>query len=142
MPVTIQPATLKYKNNSGVFLEADCLRGPAGDPTQLIDDTAGAGDTDKVWSADKTLDEIMAVSPVLPVFTMGEQNEVQCNMTFAEIAEAIQAGKCTMAAFGNEQFYYYLTLSSFAQNDEAVFSLLLGTGDGAISPTDEADGGA
>lgn len=53
MPVTIQPATLKYKNNSGVFLEADCLRGPAGDPTELIDDTAGSGDTDITWSADK-----------------------------------------------------------------------------------------
>lgn len=25
-----------------------------GDPTEIIDDTAGAGDTDKVWSADKS----------------------------------------------------------------------------------------
>lgn len=33
-------------------------QGPAGDPTELIDDTAGSGDTDKVWSADKSASEV------------------------------------------------------------------------------------
>lgn len=67
MPITIQPTTLKYKNGN-VFQSADCIRGEKGakgdkgdagtpgDPTELIDDTAGAGDTNKVWSADKSAD--------------------------------------------------------------------------------------
>lgn len=33
-------------------------QGDPGDPTELIDDTAGAGDTDKAWSADKTASEL------------------------------------------------------------------------------------
>lgn len=32
-------------------------KGDPGDPTELIDDTAGDGDTDKTWSADKLADE-------------------------------------------------------------------------------------
>ena len=30
MPITIKPATLKYKNSSGVFQVADCLKGDSG----------------------------------------------------------------------------------------------------------------
>lgn len=55
MPVTLQPTMLKYKDGQ-TFVSADCLKGDPGspgDPTQLIDDTAGSGDTDKTWSADK-----------------------------------------------------------------------------------------
>ena len=32
MPVTIQPATLKYKNGQGVYQSADCLKGDKGNP--------------------------------------------------------------------------------------------------------------
>lgn len=63
MPITIYPTTLKYKNSSGTFQSADCLKGDQGipgDPTELIDDTAGSGDTDKTWSADKLTDEFGA----------------------------------------------------------------------------------
>ena len=30
MPITIQPATLKYKNSNGTFVSADCLKGDGG----------------------------------------------------------------------------------------------------------------
>ena len=40
-------------------------QGPAGDPTELIDDTAGAGDTDKAWSADKIAGEISNLNGAL-----------------------------------------------------------------------------
>ena len=30
MPITIKPATLKYKNSSGTFQVADCLKGDSG----------------------------------------------------------------------------------------------------------------
>ena len=30
MPITIRPATLKYKNSSGTFQVADCLKGDSG----------------------------------------------------------------------------------------------------------------
>lgn len=62
MPITIQPATLKYKNGQGQFQSADCIKGDpgrdGGDPTVLIDDTAGTGVTNKTWSANKITTEL------------------------------------------------------------------------------------
>ena len=66
MPVTLQPTTLKYKDGQ-TFVSADCLKGDPGspgDPTQLIDDTAGSGDTDKTWSADKLTSKADVANPV------------------------------------------------------------------------------
>ena len=40
-------------------------KGDPGDPSSLIDDTAGAGDTTKVWSADKNAKEIGALNSAL-----------------------------------------------------------------------------
>ena len=65
MPVTLQPTTLKYKDGQ-TFVSADCLKGDPGspgDPTQLIDDTAGSGDTDKTWSADKLSSKADVANP-------------------------------------------------------------------------------
>lgn len=65
MPVTLQPTTLKYKDGQ-TFVSADCLKGDPGspgDPTQLIDDTAGSGDTDKTWSADKLTSKADTANP-------------------------------------------------------------------------------
>ena len=55
MPVTIKPAQVKYKDPStsqyvSIAAIADC--------SGIIDDTAGNGDTNKVWSADKSYDEL------------------------------------------------------------------------------------
>lgn len=35
MPITIYPATLKYKNSNGTFQNADCLKGDKGDTYTL-----------------------------------------------------------------------------------------------------------
>ena len=35
MPITIYPATLKYKNSSGTFQSADCIKGDKGDTYTL-----------------------------------------------------------------------------------------------------------
>lgn len=39
--------------------------GQDADPTELIDDTAGAGDTNKVWSADKSASELSTLNSAL-----------------------------------------------------------------------------
>ena len=73
----------------------------------FIDDTAGAGDTDKVWSADKTAAEISSLNdevsekadasdlPVVPVFSKNGEDVYTCNMPFAEVYAAVNEGKCT-----------------------------------------------
>lgn len=53
MPVTLKTGKLKYKNSQGQYVDI----GAVGIPNP-IDDTAGVGDTDKVWSADKAASEI------------------------------------------------------------------------------------
>lgn len=67
MPVTLQPSAVKYKDSQGTFQSIDCL---TADPAQLIDDTAGDGDTNKTWSADKIVSEIPSV-PVQDVQVNG-----------------------------------------------------------------------
>ena len=47
-----------YTKPSGGIPATDIASGVIPDPEDLIDDTAGDGDTDKVWSADKTVEEI------------------------------------------------------------------------------------
>ena len=57
MPITIFQGNMKFRDENGNYQNLDCIKGDKGDPgdpTELIDDTAGAGDTDKVWSADKS----------------------------------------------------------------------------------------
>ena len=73
----------------------------------VIDDTAGAGDTDKVWSADKTAAEISSLNDeisekadasdlqVVPVFSKNGEGVYTCNMPFAEVYAAVNEEKCT-----------------------------------------------
>lgn len=73
----------------------------------VIDDTAGAGDTDKVWSANKTATEISSLNdevsekadasdlPVVPVFSKNSEDVYTCNMSFAEVYAAVNEGRCT-----------------------------------------------
>lgn len=105
MPVTIQPTTLKYKDQNGTWHQADCLRGETGatpaftigtvtdvpygtgssatitgtaaapvlnlqlqrgqSGNETIDDTKGNGDTDFVWSASKTYNEVNGLKSVI-----------------------------------------------------------------------------
>ena len=46
----------KYTKPSGGIPASDLADGVIPDPTSIIDDTAGDGDTNKVWSADKSAD--------------------------------------------------------------------------------------
>ena len=78
MPITLQPATLKYKNGQGVFQSADCLKGDPGpkgakgdkgdpgqnaDPAELIDDTTPAAD--KTFSSSKLSTDLNSLSNAL-----------------------------------------------------------------------------
>lgn len=47
----------KYSKPAGGIPASDIAAGVIPDPADLIDDEAGAGDTDKVWSADKSASE-------------------------------------------------------------------------------------
>lgn len=71
MPVTIYPTSLKYKNQNNEFQSATAIKGDdyiltAQDKadiaelaaSDLIDDTAGVGDEDVTWSADKIAGEL------------------------------------------------------------------------------------
>ena len=51
-----------YQKPSGGIPAADIASGVIPDPTSIIDDTAGDGDTNKTWSADKIADEFSSVS--------------------------------------------------------------------------------
>lgn len=54
-------ATITLIDKNGTT-SAQISDGTPGDPTQLIDDEAGEGDTDKVWSADKSADEVSTLN--------------------------------------------------------------------------------
>ena len=58
-------ADTAYQKPSGGIPAADIASGVIPDPTDLIDDTAGDGDTDKVWSADKTAGEVSTLSSAI-----------------------------------------------------------------------------
>lgn len=57
--------TITDKTGPHSFDVMDGEKGDPGEPTELIDDTAGAGDTDKVWSADKTAGEVSDLSSAI-----------------------------------------------------------------------------
>ena len=54
-----------YTKPAGGIPAADIASGVIPDPTDIIDDTAGDGDTDKVWSADKTAEEVATLSSAI-----------------------------------------------------------------------------
>ena len=58
-------ADTAYQKPSGGIPAADIASGVIPDPTDLIDDTAGDGDTNKVWSADKTAGEVSTLSSAI-----------------------------------------------------------------------------
>ena len=58
-------ADTAYQKPAGGIPAADIASGVIPDPTNIIDDTAGDGDTDKVWSADKTAGEVSTLSSAI-----------------------------------------------------------------------------
>lgn len=67
------------------------------DPTSIIDDTAGDGDTNKVWSADKTDAELAdvksAITPLTPDATAEDVGK-------ALIVKTVESGKATEYEYG------------------------------------------
>lgn len=68
--------------------------GPAGDPSTLIDDTAGTGVTDKVWSADKSSALLSAINVLEPAATASDVGK------FLK-AKTVSNGKVTEYEFGS-----------------------------------------
>ena len=63
--------TAYQKPGSGIPA-SDIASGVIPEPTSIIDDTAGDGDTNKVWSADKSADLMSALNSAVPtVYTVG-----------------------------------------------------------------------
>ena len=56
-----------------------------GDPTEIIDDNAGSGDTDKVWSADKSADEAQSLMTEITNSTI-EENLLRSEMPGTDVA--------------------------------------------------------
>ena len=68
-------------------------KGDPGDPTELIDDTAGEGDTDKVWSADKSHSLLTAITNCTNAVFSGEKNLLNADVWTAKTNGAI-ANNC------------------------------------------------
>lgn len=68
-----------------------------GDPTEIIDDNAGSGDTDKVWSADKSHELLTEINSNQDEISVIEQqnyfNLERYNPTETEISLSFTAGK-------------------------------------------------
>ena len=75
MPITIQPAVLKYRNGQGEFQAADCLKG---DPADVIDDEAGVGDTNVTFSADKLTEMNAELLTLINAFGLSVVNGALC----------------------------------------------------------------
>lgn len=67
--------TITDASSDHTFDVMDGAKGDPGDPTELIDDTAGAGDTDKAWSADKTAAEVSNLSSALNSLIKNSEEE-------------------------------------------------------------------
>ena len=58
-------ADTAYQKPAGGIPAVDIASGVIPDPTDIIDDTAGDGDTNKVWSADKSAEEVSTLSSAI-----------------------------------------------------------------------------
>ena len=97
MPITLKTGNIKVKENDE-FIPLDALKGDNGDPTSIIDDTAGEGDTNKVYSADKVASEFSQYNSALNVSQPSAQ---QSDIGKALILKTIdQDGKPTGFEYG------------------------------------------
>lgn len=70
MPITIVPTSLRYKEGNR-FISADCIKGESGDPSYLIDDTAGISVQNRTWSAKKLAEDFSAKADKVRPSTSG-----------------------------------------------------------------------
>lgn len=74
-----------YTKPAGGIPASDIAAGVIPDPEDLIDDTAGAGDTDKTWSADKlTSDVLSAIDKLTPDATASDVGKAIIVKTVAD----------------------------------------------------------
>jgi hypothetical protein len=89
-------STLTTANKANLVAALNEVRLLAQNSTNLIDDTAGNGVTDKTWSADKTFDEILtAINGLRSELRAGAGPALD---TFAEIAAELAADDTVAAA--------------------------------------------
>ena len=86
-----------------------------GDPTEIIDDTAGSGDTDKVWSADKSADEAQSLMTEIN----SKYEKPNTGIPATDMAEAVQTsiGKADTAY---QKPVGGIPLTDLADNTESV----------------------
>ena len=96
-PVQVQrwyPAVKGVKINGQSIVENGTANIPLASASEYgaikLDDTAGAGNTDKAWSADK----IVSSLEVVPVFT-DNIGTFSCDTPFADVLQAVQEKRCT-----------------------------------------------
>ena len=110
MPVKIRTGDLKYKNSSGQYVGIGAIG-----PGSIIDDTAGSGDTNKTWSADKLESELAANGKDVFLVTITSEEVsgetvYHADKTFAQIKEAALAGMEVIAveSFSDDEADYHI----------------------------------
>lgn len=126
MPVYIQPATMKYKDGS-IYHGADCLKGDKGDKgdpgdkgepgNATIDDTAGKGDTTKVWSADKSI-SAMAVTVLSPIGNVHILDPCPVTYSFGE------KSMLTVTVTATTQYHFMFTCPNDAPTDLVMHGIV------------------
>lgn len=104
----------KYTKPAGGIPASDIADGVIPDPEDLIDDTAGEGDTDKVWSADKTDAELADVKSVIV------QSEIEENLLRSEMPGT--STTVTMDSNGNPTSIVHIANSETVRTDSFVWS--------------------
>ena len=86
------------------------------------------GTIGQVLTLDDNLNPVWGDSIVVPVFTENEDYELECNLTFNEILEAIRAGKCSYAILnpfsqyiGEEKTLPFIVPVTYYLDDRILF---------------------
>jgi len=92
------------------------------------DAPSAMGTSGQILKLDDNLNPVWGDSIVVPVFTENENYELECNLTFNEILEAIRAGKCSYAILnpfsqypGAEKTLPFIIQATFYVDDRIVF---------------------
>ena len=97
----------------------DVMDGAGGDPTEIIDDTAGSGDTDKVWSADKTSELKIAIN--------GKYTKPQTGIPASDLAQGLTSALLT--------YFYHVTGTFDDEHGQEYISGVISALGGSTTPT-------
>ena len=98
----------KYTKPAGGIPASDIADGVIPDPEDLIDDEAGEGDTDKVWSADKTDAELADVKSAITnvTDTLGMNGESIDRGTGHPLSLSLEEGTKVFLEFNTAESYF------------------------------------